>query len=126
MGLWQIYFLFFQPETVMSLSLLQGFTATRVGVGHFHLCGTSQRHVSHGNPFLSRSRPHKIATVCPSITILHRTMKLKITSKILVALFVFLGAVNANHKMSNRGQREAKESRGALTGKCSSNNHNWC
>lgn len=115
-----------QPETVMNQPLLQGFTATRAGVGHFHLCGTSQRHVSYRNPFLLRPRPHKIVTLCPSIYYSPSNYETKITSKILVALFVFLGPLNANHRMSNRGQREAKESRGALTGKRGSNNHNWC
>lgn len=48
-----------QTETVMSQPVLLGFTATRAGVGHFHLCGTSRRQVSHGNPFLLRSGQHK-------------------------------------------------------------------
>lgn len=61
-------FLFLRSEASqrpMSQPLLQSFTATTVGVGHFHLCGTSQIHVSHGNPFLVRSRPHKNSNSLP-------------------------------------------------------------
>lgn len=116
MDLWQVYFCSWEVRPVRDCdepATSAGFYSHQTWCWAFPPVAHHKDTLAMEIPFSQHQDHINIVTVCPSIYYSPSNYEAKIASKILVALFVFLGPLNANHKMSNRGQREAKESRGA-------------